>query len=232
MIVMKLSRLTAGLLFAGALCVLPLKVQANTVFAPGGLLGPGITTTFVGTNSGDPTQGFTATVTSQVYAPGSGAYAGNFTNGAVSATDYIYAYIINDLIENPANGIIEFFSVKAGITIDAVGWDQSAGGVAPTAAARLNPVGNPSTAAWQFTSPSISINPSNPTSTVLIFAAAGAPVFQAGSLSDGASASSLVVSATGPNLIGQPLPLPTAAFAGAGLLGVLSMGRRRRAKTA
>jgi len=229
-IVMKLSRLATSLLFTGALLVLPLKVQANTVFAPGGLLGPGVTTIFVGTNSGDPTQGFTAKVVSQVYAPGSGAYAGNFTDGAVTASDFIYAYLITDMIEAPSTGFIDFFSAKSGSTIDAVGYDHSAGGVDPSSSSRINPVGFASSASWNFLSPVISLT--NPNSTVLLFASAGAPVFQPGSLSDGASASSLIVSATGPNLIGQPLPLPTAAFAGAGLLGVLSMGRRRRMKTA
>jgi len=230
-LIMKLLKFTAGLLCAGALFLLPSKVQASTVFLAGGLLGPGITTTFVGTNASFPGQGFTASVTSQVYAPGSGAYSGNFTSGTVSATDFIYAYLITDLAENPTDGFIKSFSVQSGIAIDAIGWDHSAGGVAPSAVA-IDNSGGAASAGYTFTNPHISLIPNNPQSTILLFAAAGAPVFQPGSLSDGASGSSLVVSATGPLLIGQPLPLPTAAFAGAGLLGVLSMGRRRRTKTA
>jgi len=226
---MKFFGLGSSLLLAGALALLPTAAQANTVFMSGGLLGPGVTTTFVGTNSADVSQGFTAKVVSQVYAPGSGAYASDFTSGSVLATDYIYAYLITDLLESPANGIIDFFSAKSGADVHAVGFDHSAGGVAPTLAAFSNSVGNPSNIVYQFNNP---LSLSAPNSTVVIFAAAGPPVFQPGSLSDGASASSLIVSATGPNLIGQPLPLPTAAFAGAGLLGVLSMGRRRRTKTA
>jgi len=227
---MKILRLTSGLLLAGALLVLPLKAQADTVFIGGGLLGPGITTPFVGTNSGDVNQGFTANVVTQVYAPGSGAYASSFTSGSVSPTDYIYAYLITDTFEKPAAGVIDHFSVKSGATIDAIGFVSTGGGVKPSTVAFTN--GLIPNATFNFDTLPISLIPNNPQSTIVVFAAAGIPVFQPGTLADGASASSLVVSATGPALIGQPLPLPTSACAGMALLGLLSMGRRRKAKIA
>ena len=65
---------------------------------------------------------------------------------------------------------------------------------------------------------------------VLLFATSGVPVFQPGSLSDGSTDSELVVSAFSPGTPGLPLPLPTTACAGMALLGLVSMGRRRKAK--
>jgi hypothetical protein len=197
------------------------------VFLAGGLFGSaGISTTFVGVGSGSS---FLATVQSNVYTFGSAAYttyAGNI--GYAGTTDFIYAYIISDLAQSPSTDFLDHFSVKSGTVIDAIGKDPTAGGIAPSSTSTTFILGVGS-AQYDFLSPPIQV-PSK--STVLLFATAGAPVLQNGSLSDGATDTELVVSATGPVLIGQPLPLPTSACAGVALLGLLSMGRRRKAKIA
>jgi hypothetical protein len=65
-------------------------------------------------------------------------------------------------------------------------------------------------------------------STVLLFATSGVPVWQNGTLADGSSKSELVVSAAGPQGAGTPLPVPAAAGAGMGLFGVMAAGRRKK----
>jgi len=232
---MKFFGLGSSLLLAGAL-MLPSTAQADTVFLPGGLLGPtGLPTVFVGVGPAVPPPGvgnyaFTATVQSNVYAPGSASYATYATDiGYAGTTDFIYAYIITDTTQNPSTDALLHYSVKSGTVIDKIGFETAGPGIDPSASTStfISGIG---TGAFDFLSAPFLQQGTK--STVLLFATSGAPVLQSGTLADGASGSNLVVSATGPNLIGQPLPLPTAAFAGAGLLGVLSMGRRRRTKTA
>jgi hypothetical protein len=170
-------------------------------------------------------------VQSNVYAPGSTgwtSYAGDI-GLSLSSTDLIYAYIITDTAQNPTTDAILHYSVKSGTILDKIGFEATGAGIKPSATSSTF-IGGIGTGVFDFlTTPFLQ---QGTKSTVLLFATSGLPVLQPGSLSDGATDSELVVSATGPNLIGQPLPLPTAAFAGAGLLGVLSMGRRRRTKTA
>jgi len=231
---MRFLGLGSSLLLAGAL-MLPSTAKADTVFAAGGLLGPaGISSIFVGAG---PSSSFTATVQSNVYSNGSAGYAAyKSAIGYAGTTDFIYAYIITDTVQNPSTDSLLHYSVKSGTAIDAVGFDPTGSptGILPSSSAATVFNGVSATAAYDFLSPTqvLSSSAGHQKSTVLLFASAATPVFQNASLSDGATDSELVVSATGLVLIGQPLPLPTTAFAGAGLLGVLSMGRRRRTKTA
>lgn len=227
---MKLLKFAAGLLCAGALFVLPSKALASSVFLGGGLLGPtGLPTVFVGTGSGTS---FNATVQSNIYTAAlSGAsyttYAGFL--GGVPAGDFIYAYIINDISQVPADDFLAHFSVKSGTIIDKIGFDTTAGGVKPTTVSMDGTA--PDSAQFNFTTGG-HITPGT-SSTVLLFATSGTPVLQNGTLADGASDTELVVSAFSPGTPGTPLtPLPTTACAGMALLGLASMGRRRKAKTA
>jgi len=229
---MKFLKITSGLLLAGALSLLPTNAQASSVFLAGGLLGPtGVATTFVGTGTGTS---FTATVQSNVYAPSSAGYAQYKADiGYSGTTDFIYAYIITDLSQTPTSDFLSHFSVKSGTVIDAIGSDNTGlpAGVIPSMVTTTFILGVGS-AQYEFANPPIQLPPGNPKSEVLLFATSGAPVLQNASLSDGATDTQLVVSATGPVLIGQPLPLPTSACAGMALLALLSMGRRRKAKIA
>jgi len=182
-----------------------------------------------------PSSSFTATVQSNVYSNGSAGYAAYKADiGYAGTTDFIYAYIITDTAQLPVTDILSQFSVKSGTVIDSIGFDSptpGGAGVKPSSTSSSFVPGGSATAFFNFGN-STPFLQQGLKSTVLLFATSGSPVLQNGSLTDGSTDSELVVSATGPNLIGQPLPLPTAAFAGAGLLGVLSMGRRRRTKTA
>jgi hypothetical protein len=225
---MKLLKFTSGLLLAGALLVLPTKAQASSVFLAGGLLGPtGIPTAFVGVGSGTS---FSATVFSNVYSTSSAGYATYATNlGGVPVGDLIYAYIITNVAQIPIDDFLSHFSVKSGTLIDKVGFDPTAGGQKPSTVGTDGTV--PDSAQFNFVGTAFHISQGQ-SSTVLLFATTGLPVLQNGSLSDGATDTELVVSATGPLLQGTPLPLPTSACAGAALLGLLSMGRRRKAKIA
>jgi len=226
---MKFLKITSGLLLAGALSLLSTNAQASSVFLAGGLLGPtGLPTAFVGVGSGTS---FSATVFSNVYTSGSAGYTQYAADiGYAGTTDFIYAYIISDLAQTPANDFLSHFSVKSGTVIDKIGSDNGGTptGIIPSGTSTTF-ISGVASAQYDFFSPPIM---QGQKSVVLLFATSGTPVLQNGSLSDGATDTELVVSATGPVLIGQPLPLPTSACAGVALLGLLSMGRRRKAKIA
>jgi len=233
---MRFLGLGSSLLLAGAL-MLPSTAKADTVFLAGGLLGPGIPTVFVGVGPPVPPPGsgnyaFTATVQSNVYSTGSVGFTAYATALGIStsSTDFIYAYFITDTTQNPTTDALLHFSVKSGTVIDSIGFrDADSTGIHPSATSStfISGVG---TGVFDFTTaPFLQMGTR---STVLLFATSGAPVLQSGTLADGASDSQLVVSATGPLLQGTPLPLPTSACAGMALLGLLSMGRRRKAKIA
>jgi len=226
---MKFFRLGSSLLLAGAI-LLPSVAKADTVFATGGLLGPtGFVSTFVGAG---PSSSFTATVQSNVYTTGSAGFSAYATALGISAssTDFIYAYIISNNVQLPITDALTHFSVKSGTIIDAVKFVNSGLGQMPSSTNKTF-LGGVGTAIYDFTTDTTDIQQGQK-STVLLFATAGNPVLQPASLSDGATDSELVVSAFSTGTPGLPLPLPTSACAGMALLGLLSVGRRRKTKTA
>src|SRR5438067_7358866 len=162
---MKFLKFTSGLLLAGALFVLPTKAQASSVFLAGGLLGPtGLPTAFVGVGSGSS---FSATVQSNVYVFGSAGYTAYAADiGYAGTTDYIYAYIISDNAQVPSTDFLDHFSVKSGTVVDKIGFDPTAGGIAPSSTSTTFLLGVAS-AQYDFLSPPIQV-PNK--STVLLFA--------------------------------------------------------------
>jgi hypothetical protein len=225
---MKLFGLGSSLLLAGAI-LLPSAAKADTVFLSGGLLGPtGFVSTFVGAGPGSS---FTATVQSNVYTTGSAGYTAYKADiGYAGTTDFIYAYIISNVVQVPADDSLTHFSVKSGTIIDNIGFEATGLGKKPSGTSTTFTTN--ATALFDFGTLLTEIQLGQK-STVLLFATSGPPVLQPASLSDGATDSELVVSAFSPGTPGTPLtPLPTTACAGMALLGLVSMGRRRKAKTA
>jgi len=217
---MTMRKILFSLLFAGA-ALFPAFASADSMPSTvGGILSPAYFTPFPGTNN-QTSANFLANVYSEAYAPGSSSPYASAFSPTIAATDYIYAYVINNI--SPSTGeILHKFDVFSGTKIDAVATVDDNGGVGTSGwftTGLISGAGGPhDDIQFQFFSNGIQAGQH---SVVLLFATAGPAVLQDATLTDGASATSRVVSASGVSFFGTPLPTPGAAWGGLGLIGML-----------
>lgn len=202
---------------------------AATVFPATGTIN--LTTPFLGVNAAS-TQAFVAEVNSAAYAPGTAPttyYSALGTTAAAStaSNSWVYGYVVNLISYIPSNNALDTFSVFSGQTITAAGTAENGGVNASATFTNFAPLLLPSQAEYKFLLPA-TVPPLF--TDVLLFASAGGPVLQEATVSDGASASNLVLSAGGPLGGGTPVPLPSAAWGGLALMGVMALSRVRKAR--
>jgi len=194
--------------------------SASSILDPSGIHA---TTPIVGTSIVDPTFSFTATVESAYYTPADAGYAAYASVlGAIPAGDAILAYILHNNGINPSGDTLLDYTVFSGNKIDAVAFINGSGDSPVTSATFSN--GAVDKASYDF---SLAF----PGQTgIMLFASSGLPVYQQASVSDGATGTGLVLSVTGPQGGGTPLPTPNAACGGLALVTIAAAFRYAKSR--